>query len=133
MAQTYRATKENRHTHICSVPVCGELVLLQDFMFSAVDIAHKHTLSLPLDSVRVESWNIRFPVCVHSLYSQLHLCSSSVNTRQHCIRVLSACSLRIHQPNSWQTLPPVDPRLPGDNYHGGVKHLLNALGIIGSI
>lgn len=63
-------------------------------MFTAVDITHKHTLSLPLDSVHVESWNIRFPVFVQSLYSQLQLCSSSVSTQQHCIRALSAAALQ---------------------------------------
>lgn len=80
-------------THTCSVPIFAECVL-QDLMFTAVDITHKHTLTLPLDSVHVESWNIRFPVFVQSLYSQLQLCSSSVSTQQHCIRAISAAALQ---------------------------------------
>lgn len=37
-------TKKEAHTHTCSVPVCRECVL-QDLMFAAVDITHKHTHS----------------------------------------------------------------------------------------
>lgn len=51
---------------------------------------HTHFFCLSLDSVHVGSWNIRFPVCVHSLYLQRHLCPSSVSTRQHCIGALYA-------------------------------------------